>query len=225
MKLKIQHVRVCQQCRDVLPVKCEKCVKHPERKPRVVEIFDAPEILETLKCGCVGFKCQRPDCPKMVYRKLKRDGTLELHNHFCSRSCNSFMTASSKPSNAVSLPCSNGCGTVVKRPPSKVKLARFIYCGRGCKYEHRIKINHERRELIKRAIESGAVQNLECWGKCPKGSITKHTKDGRDYVCPKCGERRSVEAMPRVDGMDAANQVRRERELLERGIRLPMAAH
>ncbi len=56
--MKVQRVRWCSQCESLLPLKCTKCLSHPERTPKQVELFDLPEILETGPCGCVRFACQ-----------------------------------------------------------------------------------------------------------------------------------------------------------------------
>ena len=62
---KVQRIRSCVQCGDLLALKCKTCLKHPDRKPRVVELYDWPQVLKTAECGCcIQFQCQLPGCTK-----------------------------------------------------------------------------------------------------------------------------------------------------------------
>lgn len=181
---KHQTIRWCTQCEEQLPTRCAKCIKHPDRKPRVVEIFDAPTIIKTNECGCVGFKCQRNKCtaPGLVWRHPRADGTLGYKNHFCSPNCVRLVTAAARVAKRVTLPCSCGCGKMLTRPASNMR-SKYIYFSQKHHYDHRVQLKAAfRRETIPED-----VQAFVCTSKTCRGEIIDHTRVRAGvYKCVRC---------------------------------------
>jgi hypothetical protein len=183
-----QVVCFCIQCEEKLPDLCAKCLKHPDRKPRVVEIYDAPTILKTNECGCVGFKCARKVCtnPKLVWRHPKADGTLGYKNHFCSPECVRAETAEAKKAKRVTMPCSCPCRRPITRPASMMKAKR-VYFSPKCHIEDRVRLKAEAR---RREMDDGAVQAVACYSPRCCGAVTDHTRLPNGlYNCVRCNTR------------------------------------
>lgn len=181
---------ICRCCEDVCAAVCQKCVKDPSRKPRVLAIYDAPKILRINECGCVGFKCQRATCtnPKLVWRHLKSDGTLPLKNHYCSNKCAVDEVADARRTK-VSFVCSCGCGRTGMKKPSEVR-SKYDYFSHGCAYKHRKQLTRERKEAVRRALEGEDGRSLmQCEGKC--AAVTEHSQVSRHVAkCGDCGAER-----------------------------------
>lgn len=185
--MKVQRIRFCVQCEEALPRRCAKCVKHPDRRPRVVELFGVPAVLATNECGCVKIRCQRPGCLRTMWRHPLADGTLARRNHFCSPACGRAVTAAAKRAARVAAPCSCGCGRQVVRPASNMRAQRAYYSQR-CHYLHRAALLAQAR---RRAAEADdAVQAYACYSPRCRGAVTDHTKlPGGAYACVRCHAR------------------------------------
>lgn len=174
MTLRIQHIRFCKQCRELLPPKCGKCLSHPERKPRVVALYGAPPILGTAPCGCVKVRCQRTECGKDAWKKLKRTGQLPERNLYCSPLCHvkdvNKLRQSSKP-----MACQE-CGDMARRPASAL-VPGIFFCSPACRWINYRKKKHE------------------------AGIAAKETKAGLDgralYFCSKCNDVKEHHAIPK----------------------------
>lgn len=163
-QLKIQHVRFCRQCRELLPTKCVKCVAHPERKPRVVALYGAPPIIGTAPCGCVKVKCQRAACGMDAWKKLKKTGQLPERNLYCSKQCH-LLDINVARRVVAPMPCQE-CGVMAQRPPSALS-PKVFFCSRQCRwvserkrnaavYAQRRKLD-EMRKLSEQGIDGRAL--------------------------------------------------------------------
>lgn len=199
IKIKVQRIAYCTQCECLLPKRCTKCVAHPDRKPRIVEIYDAPKILKTNECGCVGFRCQRVECmnTRLVWRHPRADGTLGFKNHFCSPECVRIVTAAARKAKRITETCSCGCGRTVTRPASCMR-AKHTYFSQLCHFRHRTQLAAERKEArrlleAKLAALEARRATLECLGRCGNGLLTEHlTEPGGKARCRGCGAVRAV---------------------------------
>lgn len=181
-KIKIQHVRFCRSCQELLPVKCTKCIAHPERKPRVVEIIGTPKILATAPCNCVKLQCQRDKCAGTMWRQLKADGSLPTKNHFCSGFCQNMVTAAARKTKTT-ITCSFVlCRKPVEKHLSALKVIQRAFCSQKCHYFQRI-----REKMIKRR-ETDDIQVLSC-EKCREVRDHKKVASGL-YACTRCNYRR-----------------------------------
>lgn len=183
--MKIQRVRWCVQCECMLAKRCLQCVKHPGRKPRVVEIFDAPPVIATNECGCVKIRCQRPGCLSTMWRHPRADGTLGNKNHFHSPACVRVVTAQAKVAKRVTVPCSDGCGRTVTRPTSNMK-AKNVFFSQLCHFRWRVAAQAQAR----RAKDGADVQGFVCYGEECRGAVVDHVRlpNGR-YACVRCNNR------------------------------------
>ena len=171
-----QKIHFCSQCGDTLPLRCVKCIRHPERKPRVVELFDAPPILRTGPCGCILIQCQRQGCKETRWCRLKADGTFELKNYYCSKYCGGQVTGEARKTRQI-LPCSYpGCTKKVEKHVSSIVRTKRIYCGQSHHYAHRTIMKLERKAAEKhRKAMLEKVVLLSCRGKC-RNEVTTHTE-------------------------------------------------
>lgn len=180
----------CCQCEVPMSPRCPKCIADPTRKPRVVEIYDAPPILRTNDCGCVGFKCQRVGCttPGLVWRHPRADGTLGLKNHFCSPACVRIVTAAARRLARIKEPCSCGCGRICERHRCDRLRFKHVYFSRKCQYAHKVKMKADARRLEAKGDDQ--FQTFCCNSgrpECRENPATDHEK-GRDghYRCVRC---------------------------------------
>lgn len=200
--IKSQRVHWCVQCEEKLPARCVKCQKHPDRKPRIVEVFDAPKILKTNECGCIGFRCQNPACSalltKLVWRHPKADGTLPLKNHFCSPACTSAVNTAAHKAARVKQPCSCGCGRIVDRPVSLMKM-KHAYFSQKCHYAHvKEEVARRKKAAVEAAcdLEDPTTGLLEC-AVCKTDTVhdTPRRISGTfkfpKAKCQECGTQRS----------------------------------
>lgn len=185
---KVQLVRYCIQCEEVLPRRCTKCVKHPKRAPRVVELFGVPVVLAINECGCVKIRCQLTGCFRTMWRHPLADGTLPRRNHFCSPTCVRIATAAAKRAARTSTICSMpGCARVITRPASNMR-AKHVYCSQKCHFLHRAFLKAKARR--ERAEGDDSVQAFACYGPRCAGEITDHTKlPSGQYDCVRCHTR------------------------------------
>ncbi len=188
--MSIQRISYCTQCECPLPKKCSSCVKHPDRKPRIVEIFDAPPVLSINSCGCVQIQCQRAGCHARVWRHPRADGTLGNKNHFCSPACVRLVTAQAKVAQRVTAPCSCGCGRTVTRSNSLMRAKR-VYFSQVCHFRHRVAL-----KAAARRVKEADVQAFQCASPRCRGEITDHTRLASGlYDCVRCHARAKEPAM------------------------------
>lgn len=185
--VKIQLVRWCRQCEELLPRTCEKCKRHPDRRPRVVELFGVPPVLRTNACGCVEIPCQRPGCPQTKWVHPRADGTLGFKNHFCSRTCTIAVTNAARKAKRITAPCSCGCGRTVTRPASNMR-AKHVYFSQKCHFIHRVMMKARARRSYAEGDDS--VQAFVCHSDRCRGAVTDHTKLPQgSYGCVRCNAR------------------------------------
>ena len=158
MEFKVQKIRFCTQCREILPLKCVKCVHHPERRPTVQELFDWPPILQTRDCGCVQFACQRPGCQKTLWRHVPtrgQGGKAKFAHQFCSLKCSAMVTNSAK-NKQQKVPCVN-CGTIITRHAFALRQRRFSACSHACRNIYQARLRHAEKERAEESRQRGAT--------------------------------------------------------------------
>lgn len=182
---RVQRICWCVQCEERLPDRCEKCVKHPDRRPRVVEIYDAPPVLATNECGCVKIRCQRDGCLSTMWRHPRADGTLGYKNHFHEPACVRVVTAAARKAQRVTRNCSCGCGKKITRPASNMR-AKQTYFSQLHHFQHRVALKSEAR----RAREKFDVQAKVCDSPRCRGVVTDHTRTPTGlFACVRCNAR------------------------------------
>lgn len=190
---KIQRVRSCVQCGDLLPLKCAKCVKHPARKPRIIELYEWPEILETAPCGCFKIACMLPGCTKTMWRIRKfKHGLAEQKHFFCEQRHAQRFHAQQKR-NSVVVACEE-CKTRIERIPAKIKARMF--CKPECWYIYQKRKQAEAKagqQIIAKALDRHEM--LTC-RRCRE--ITEHKPVLRGISeCLACGEKRNSQIVMR----------------------------
>ena len=187
--MKVCRVRWCVQCEEILSKKCVRCIKHPDRKPRIVELIGTVNIIETGPCGCVRFSCQRVGCPKTMWRHLRLSGktSYAVRNHFCSTSCCAATTADKKRLARPMICAYPPCGRVRLVQRSELKGKTRIFCSGKCFHINKLLENEQRRRLNK---DEMAVQAYVCNSPRCRGAVTDHTRlqDGQ-YDCVRCHAR------------------------------------
>lgn len=200
---KIQKIRSCVQCGTILGHKCKSCVSHPDRKPKIIELYDWPKILETCPSGdCIKIQCQRDGCHGTMWRSLThtKGGKMRSESMYCSRRCNCLVLAREKDSR-VEVPC-GWCSSPVLRKRSQIKTFKAAYC-RPDHYFLAIRKNkHEEKETEIAMEENLAL--MECRGSCrditehrmaleatvPGGKRPNHGSFTARYRCLACGTSR-----------------------------------
>lgn len=182
-----QHLMFCVQCHELLPRKCHKCITHPDRKPRIVEVFGVPPILQTAPCRCVLIACQREGCDKTMWRQLMASGELKLRNHFCSVTCRNRVIADARKKVNKPIPCTF-CNTIVLRSPSDTKNRLHTYCNPECFHRHRVQVKANRRRQLE-GHES--IQALACYSSRCRGEVVDHRRVKSGVLsCVRCNARR-----------------------------------
>ena len=205
--MKVQRVRFCRQCQELLPTRCSKCIVHPERKPRIVSIYDSPPILATGPCGCVKISCQYAGCKakRFMWRRLKHDGTLAQHNHYCTQECARADIAQARTTR-VTVTCSyKKCGVKFERKPSEVKGMRHAFHTPKCFYLHRV----ENRVDTRRPVDDDSIGMMMCLGRCR--SVTDHNTPKKGAAsCRACGTPRPQDtaAIGKTDTQDLSAKTR-----------------
>lgn len=198
---KVQRIRSCVQCGTVLSVKCKGCAAHPDRKPRVVEYFGWPEILQVCPCKCsVMLRCQRVGCANTMWRNKthNHNGLSRSANLYCSKRCN-LVTLNATKDTTVMVPCGwHECKKPVRRRAAMLKTFKSAYCRPDHYFLAMRKAIHDKKEDAKRAMASLRVQVKACYGKC-RGEITDHEllPNGM-FECAAC-HTKSREASMRVE--------------------------
>lgn len=186
MKLfKVQYIRSCSQCGDVLPQKCEQCKVHPDRKPRIIELFDWPQILQTGPCGCcIQIQCQRPGCSTKFWRYVRlhsKTGKATSRNVVCGKACAIALAGSAK-AKKVEAPCAY-CGAVKTLVPSILKVRRHIFCNPSHHYLWVRKMRFEAIEAARAALEAEDDAALLFCAVCR--DVVECKRSGRLYQCSK----------------------------------------
>lgn len=176
---KVQRIRSCVTCGDVLALKCKACIKHPNRRLRILDFYDWPPIIKTAECGCcIQFRCQAEGCPKTrwAYTKHDRGGKAVAQKFFCSISCSALTLAKSRTMRQM-VPCAWD-QKLVEKKSFAIKTWKQSFCNRSCYFLWRAKEKHETKErakLVEKALENIQSKKmvLQCNGKC-NGSATNH---------------------------------------------------
>ena len=194
--LKIK-IRVCEQCRSVLPKKCTSCVKHPKRVPRLLYIYDMPQVLQEGTCGnCVLITCENKQCGKKFWRT--KNTAAKYDRCFCNILCAQRQAAADRdkrrPTLCSSIACDRGPQKMRKLmliPQNRLKRVKNIYCSPECHYIHATVLAAERHAEAKRRATD---QSLKCYGK-HRGAITTHLMVKPNlFECAEdgCGTRRDA---------------------------------
>ncbi len=186
---KVQRIRSCVQCGDMLSLKCKACTAHPNRKPRVIELYDWPEVLKTAECGCcIQIRCQATGCVKTRWcnTKWNTQGKQPSKRFFCSIPCSS-RTISSDRCKKQTVPCAY-CTKPVSKKSYEVKTWTKSFCNKTCYAIYRAKAKHDAKEAVRKALDGdGSEALLQCAGKC-RGAITEHTATSKTTArCVPCG--------------------------------------
>jgi hypothetical protein len=187
--LKIQRIRWCVQCECPLPLKCARCVKHPNRKPKIQDVYDWPPILATRDCGCIQIACQREGCTAKMWRHVpsasKRDGKCRYRNQFCSPRCSSIAGNAGRL-NRKEVSCAE-CSKKLIRKAYNLKTWKHSFCGPKCRMIFYRKEMYESKERARRAEENPVTQMLYCK---PHAQPTTHRKIGGGLLeCAEAFER------------------------------------
>jgi hypothetical protein len=192
---RVQIVRMhwCTGCEKPLAPRCGGCKKHPNRKPRIVQLYGLPEVLKTAECGCCHLiRCQRPACfnTRWLHLTAKERTLLGLKNFMCSRACTVQTTADAKRTSVEVVCARPGCGRVRRVAQSALKASKhYIYCSQKCHFAHRAAQNAARRRAEARARngDDDSVQSLSCDGDRCRGEVRDHKKtaSGR-FQCTFC---------------------------------------
>jgi hypothetical protein len=186
---KIQRIRSCTQCHELLPLKCEKCVCSPKREPRVVELFGWPEVLQVGPCGCFQIACQAAGCVRKMWRYPGKNpkGLSVSRNLYCSKQC-TLREARAARTTAVMLPC-RYCRKLCRRKQSDLARHANVFCHPEHYFLFRSKQKHQEKRAAAAAVEATDRGLLECL-KCK--DITEHLTPAKTYaVCLICGTKRS----------------------------------
>ena len=200
------YIRICLQCKDPQPLKCAKCIHHPKRKPKVIEVYAPPMTLKICECRLsFQFECQRDGCEKRVWRSKtsnSRAGMVYAKKLFCSVECR-MAQLHKDITTRVEVAC-DWCGKKVMRTPCNLKQEN-IFCCQAHIYLWRAKKRHdakeaERREAMeaKKKALSLDIGLMHC-AKC--NDVTEHQTPamrgrGKGHYkaplakCLKCGTER-----------------------------------
>jgi hypothetical protein len=192
--LHFQRVRFCTQCKEPLPKKCDRCLEHPERTPKVIELYDFPKILRTAECGCcVEISCQASGCSKSMWRHVNKhykSGKWPAKTFCCSQRC-AALTASMSRKTGMKVLCSCGCGQKIYKEMWALKMNRYVYANSEHCYKHRRQMAHDAKEEIETK-----VAYLQCLNGCVGDNgdkITIHSFLGKQkYKCDDCGKEREA---------------------------------
>lgn len=200
VEFKVQYIRSCKQCGTVLSMKCKACVKHPDRKPTIVEVYDWPPILATCPSGdCIQIACQKPGCTGKPWRSRShtRGGKMKSAHMYCTRQCNLSMIALSKRIARVKVPC-GWCRAPVERTESQLKLLKSAYCRPDHYFLFLKKAVHEAKQALK--AETSPDRALLHCVKCK--DVTEHKAPSKgNAICLTCNGTRtqSGTAMPMME--------------------------
>ena len=150
MDFKIIKLRVCSQCGDKVPARCDSCVKHPDRKPTIQTRYALPAVLETCASGhCVKIACQVDDalrpagCARTAWKSTHHAKAPRVWaDLFCGKRCAAVMTGAKRRARKQTVTCDNhkcdrGPGGTRKKFPIfdyKLKVDARHHCCRSCKW-------------------------------------------------------------------------------------------
>jgi hypothetical protein len=186
-------------------MKCDKCIVHPERKPRVLEYYDWPEILATSACGCILIACQLPGCSQKMWRRPGhgRDGKPSSKGFYCCVDHSSKGTAAAK-SKSVTVLCAYD-GKPLLRKAYLVKQFKRAFCHHECRYLWLKRKESKRRdadlETLKREAAEDAMRQMLTCSKCR--DVTEHRAGKHEATCVGCGSKRS-DAVNALTGHETA---------------------
>lgn len=188
---KVQRIRSCVQCGSVLSLKCKGCAAHPDRKPKIVEYYNWPTILEVCPCKCsVRIACQRDGCKGTMWRNKTHNpgGLSRSASLFCSPRCNCLVRAAERDTR-VTVPCGwHECRKPVLRSRSQIKTFKAAYCRPDHYFLSMRKSAHDVKVAKIKAIEDTQIGLLHCSG-C--NDVTEHTTpDTGLATCRACGVKR-----------------------------------
>ncbi len=190
--LKFQQIRSCRQCGDILAKTCANCVKHPDRKPRVMEWYSWPKILKVCECTCsVLIHCQREGCPKTMWRNKKNSkaGLSRSETLYCSRACNCIVQNAAKKTR-MTVPCA-WCQKPVERKVSEVKNLKHAFCRPDHYHMFMAQKRHNEKEAMRIASRGTDGRSLLQCGKCK--DVTEHSEiNDADARCSGCSTIRRV---------------------------------
>lgn len=192
---KVQKIRSCQQCGDLLPLKCKSCTCDPKRKPRVIEFYEWPEILATGPCGCIKIRCQAEGCTRTVWRDPKhygKGGKAISKRFFCSIPCSARSMAAARCTRQT-VPCAYCSKQVVKKSYA-LKTWNKSFCNQTCYFLRRAKDAHAIKEAarIDKAGTDGRAL-LQCSGTKCRGEVTEHSSvSGNTAQCLVCATKRDL---------------------------------
>lgn len=179
---KIQRIRYCVQCKETLPLKCLNCVKHPNRRPRVIERHDWPEIIKTAECSCcIKIRCEALGCVQTMWRHTGhvKGGKSMNKRFFCSKIC---FHRSIRNAQRVTVPCAY-CRKLVEKKVSRTWTHSF--CHQTCYVLYRAKTAHQAREAKKKDNNLGLLWCHSC------RAINEHNTPRHGLArCMKCGAQR-----------------------------------
>lgn len=205
MKVRVIREWACSKCGDPLNPLCPKCVKHPNRKPKIVAEYSLPTESEVCnKCGHgVRIVCQvdpslRPaDCKRVVWRAYSNASRKRvLKDLFCGKHCASIMTGVSRRSRQTFLCANPKCNKEKgKRKSFELRtgylktVASEHYCCTSCRWiHHRIKRLTEQKERL----DYSSRQLFSCPSAKCRGEVTEHVKAANNrYVCDECKSERN----------------------------------
>lgn len=202
---KVQRIRSCVQCGDVLSLKCSSCAKHPHRTPRIVSYYDWPPIIKTCEAGDhILIRCQFTGCTAEPFWRLTnkgRGGRNVYSRCFCSTSC--FNRASKTKGREV--PCGH-CRKSVFKKLFSLTTWQASYCNNTCYFLARAKAKHGRMEAerLKRR-ECEEAEELRSLLHCTRcNDVIEHETIGKrneSARCRTCATVRSNSTTPTALGL------------------------
>ena len=187
MGLKFIKMWTCSQCGDPLGKKCRKCLKHPDRKPVVVEWFHFPKIVRHCECAkSVLIPCQRDGCAntRWVNNTNTRGRLYRYETVYCSRRCN-LLVQNAKRKTAVTVPCGwHECGKPVLRKRSELKNFKTAFCRRDHYFMAMRKEEYDKKHADRAHEED---QAFACVSSRCRGAVTDHKRtETALYACTRC---------------------------------------
>ena len=193
---KIQRIRACTRCGDVLSQKCEKCLKHPNRAPKVVELFSWPKPLKMAECECCFLiRCQREGCAAPPFwRNMKsggRQGLSRSQKLYCTQRCN-LVSQNVAKDTRVPVPC-GWCRKSILRRASHGRNFKAAYCLPEHYFLAMRKAAHKERESKKDLLDDPIVGMLWC-ERCEQ--VREHdTPRNGSAICRSCKRTRNQKMM------------------------------
>lgn len=189
----LRRIRVqqfCLNCESPISGLCLRCSKNKNRKPRVIEIYDAPHVYKFCPCKqSVWIKCaveasvKPKSCKEFMWRSIMKDGTMRYKDHFCGYLCSN---AGKRTGEEVS--CSCGCGKMLWRKGFSLKTYKLAYVSNKHQWEHQRQLKKDKKKE-----KDGDLSHQYLW--CENGckDVTDHRQvKGNIYACMECGKNRNA---------------------------------